>query len=67
MPSQHALFRRQRKALNWSADESQVVLGIWCTIPEIHHMNWPARIILSSFVVIKEYGKSRKEAKKTAV
>lgn len=46
---QHALFRRQRKALNWSADESQVVLGIWCTIPEIHHIGLQG--LLSSFVV----------------
>ena len=53
MPSQHALvhalFRRQRKALNWSADESQVALSIWCTIPEIHHIGLQG--LLSSFVV----------------
>lgn len=48
MPSQHALFRRQRKALNWSA-ESQVALSIWCTIPEIHHIGLQG--LLSSVVV----------------
>lgn len=65
MPSQqrqHALLRRQREAFNWSADESQVPLGIWCTIPEIHLIGLQVLSGISQFFRSVEYGQSRKEA-----
>ena len=45
------LFRRQRKDFNWSADDSQVILGTWCTIPEIHHIGLKVVRLHNSLVV----------------